>query len=143
MHASFDLFGDGKSVLKGGFGRFANLREVNPEVTASNRNNRTTTTWVWHDNNNNRNYDPGEVNFDPNGNDFRSITGVTDQVPNPDESQPFSDEWSVTFEREIIRRLGLQDHRDLREEFQPAADRGNLPAVFRLQHSHHEPRSRQ
>ncbi len=83
VHASFDLFGDGKSVLKGGFGRFANLREVNPEVTASNRNNRTTTTWVWHDNNNNRNYDPGEVNFDPNGSDFRSISGVTDQVPNP------------------------------------------------------------
>ncbi len=102
VHASFDLFGDGRSVLKGGFGRFANLREVNPEVTASNRNNRTTTTWIWRDLNNNRNYDVGEVNLDPNGPDFRSISGVTDQVPNPNEAQPMSDEWSVTFEREIV-----------------------------------------
>ena len=108
VHASFDLFGDGKSVLKGGFGRFANLREVNPEVTASNRNNRTTTTWVWRDLNNNRNFDQGEMNFDPNGADFRAITGVTDQVPNPDESQPFSDEWSVTFEREMFERWAIR-----------------------------------
>lgn len=108
VHASFDLFGDGKSVLKGGFGRFANLREVNPEVTASNRNNRTTTTWVWRDLNNNRNFDQGETNFDPNGPDFRSISGVTDQVPNPDESQPFSDEWSVTFEREVFDRWAFR-----------------------------------
>jgi hypothetical protein len=102
-HASFDVLGDGKSVLKGGFGRFANLREVNPEVTAANRNNRATTTWRWRDLNNNRDYDPGEVNLNPNEGDFLSISGVTDAVPNPDENQPMSDEWSVTFERELAR----------------------------------------
>ena len=63
--------GDGKSVLKGGWGRFVKLREVNPEVTAANRNNRATTTWVWRDLNNNRDYDAGEVDLDPNGPDFR------------------------------------------------------------------------
>jgi hypothetical protein len=102
VHAAFDLFGDGKSVIKGGFGRFVNLREVNPEVVTANRNNRATSTWIWRDLNNNRNYDRGEVNLDPNGGDFRGISGVTDAVPNPNENQPKSDEWSLTFERELV-----------------------------------------
>ena len=108
IHFALDLTGDGKSVLKGGYGMFVNLREVNPEVVTANRNNRTTTSWVWHDNNNNRLFDPGEVDFDPNGNDFRSISGVTDAVPNPNEVQPKSDEWSLTFEREVKRTWGLR-----------------------------------
>ncbi len=102
VHAAFDLFGDGKSVIKGGFGRFVNLREVNPEVVTANRNNRATSTWIWRDLDNDRNYDRGEVNLDPNGPDFRGISGVTDAVPNPDENQPKSDEWSLTFERELV-----------------------------------------
>jgi hypothetical protein len=102
VHAAFDLFGDGKSVIKGGFGRFVSLREVNPEVVTANRNNRATSTWTWRDLNNNRLYDRGEVNLDPNGPDFRGISGVTDAVPNPNENQPKSDEWSLTFERELV-----------------------------------------
>ena len=108
VHLAYDLLGDGKSVIKGGYGRFVNLREVNPEVVAANRNNRATSTWVWHDNNNNRDYDPGEVNLNPNEGDFRSIAGVTDAVPNPVEPQPKSDEWSLTFERELLRNVGLR-----------------------------------
>ena len=102
VHAAFDLFGDGKSVIKGGYGRFVNLREVNPEVVTANRNNRATSTWIWRDLNNNRSYDRGEVNLDPNGPDFRGISGVTDAVPNPNENQPKSDEYSLTFERELV-----------------------------------------
>ena len=102
VHAAYDLLGDGKSVIKGGFGRFASLREVNPDVVNANRNNRTASRFVWRDLNNNRNYDRGEVNLDPNGGDFRSISGVTDAVPNPNEDQPMSDEWSLTFERELV-----------------------------------------
>jgi hypothetical protein len=108
IHAAYDLFGDGKSVIKGGFGRFVSLREVNPEVVAANRNNRTTTTWVWHDNNNNRLYDRGEVDLNPNGLDFRAISGVTDAVPNPNENQPKSDEWSLTFERELVSNWAIR-----------------------------------
>jgi hypothetical protein len=108
LHAAYDLFGDGKSVIKGGYGRFVNLREVNPEVVTANRNNRATSTWVWRDLNNNRNYDRGEVNLDPNGPDFRAISGVTDAVPNPDEPQPKSDEFSGTFERELVANWGMR-----------------------------------
>src|SRR5687768_15794426 len=108
LHAAYDIFGDGKSVIKGGFGRFVNLREVNPEVVAANRNNRATSIWTWHDLNNNRNYDPGEVNLDPTGPDFRSISGVTDAVPNPNEPQPKSDEWSLTFERQLASNWAVR-----------------------------------
>jgi hypothetical protein len=108
LHFAYDLSGDGRSVIKGGYGRFVNLRDVNPEVVAANRNNRTTSTWVWHDLNNNRRYERGEVNLDPNGPDFRDISGVTDAVPNPNEPQPQSDEWSLTFEREIVSNWAVR-----------------------------------
>ena len=142
VHAAFDLFGDGKSVIKGGFGRFVNLREVNPEVVTANRNNRATSTWVWRDLNNNRNYDRGEVNLDPNGPDFRAISGVTDAVPNPNENQPKSDEWSLTFERELVSNWSCTSHRSVCQELQSAPAGGDLSALLGLQHSHHERGSR-
>jgi len=102
IHASWDIAGDGHTVLKGGYGRFDHLREISPELTATNRLNATTTTWDWHDLNNNRAYDAGEVNLDPNGLDFRSISGVTDAVPNANELQPKEDEWVVSLERQVV-----------------------------------------
>jgi hypothetical protein len=107
-HFALDLMGNGKSVLKGGYGMFVNLREVNPEIVAANRNNRQTTRWRWRDLNGNRNYDPGEVNLDPNGPDFLSISGVTNAILNPNEPQPKSDEWSLTFERELRGNWGIR-----------------------------------
>ncbi len=101
LHASWDISGDGHTVLKGGYGRFVQLRNLNPDVVATNRANGTTTTWNWHDLNGNRAYDPGEVNLDPNGPDFRSISGVTNAVPNPDELAPKEDEWVVSLERQF------------------------------------------
>ena len=103
VQGAFDVSGDGKSVLKAGFGRFANLRDISPELTRISKNNAQTITWTWHDLNNDKNYQPGEVNLDRNGLDFRSIAGVTNAVANPDEPQPKSDEWSLTFERELMK----------------------------------------
>ncbi len=108
LHAAYDLFGDGTTVVKGGFGRFANLRDLSPELTRVAKNNRQMITWTWHDLNNDKMYQPGEVNLDPNGPDFRSISGVTNTAPNPDEPQPKSDEWSLTVERQLPRNWAVR-----------------------------------
>jgi len=108
LHAAFDLFGNGKTVVKGGWGRFDYMREQIPELISTNRNNPTTTTWTWRDRNGNRNYDAGEVNLDPNGPDFQGLSGTTDAVPNPNEKQPRTDEFSLTLERELMANWGVR-----------------------------------
>ncbi len=108
IHFAYDLSGDGKTVLKGGFGRFANLRDLLPELTRVAKNNSQQTTWTWRDLNGNRDYNTGEVNLDPNGPDFQGIAGVTNTEINPDEPQPKSDEWSLTFERDLGRNLAVR-----------------------------------
>jgi len=108
LHAAFDLFGNGKTVVKGGWGRFDYMREQIPELISTNRNNPTTTTWTWRDRNGNRDYDAGEVNLDPNGPDFQGLSGTTDAVPNPNEKQPKTDEFSLTLERELMANWGVR-----------------------------------
>ena len=66
LHAAWDVTGDGRTVIKGGYGRFAALRQPNA-TTAVDPNKSVVTTYVWRDLNGNRNYDAGEVNLDPNG----------------------------------------------------------------------------
>jgi hypothetical protein len=111
VHAAFDIAGDGKTVIKGGYGRFNALRELQSDLTSINLNVPATTTWDWHDNNGNRLYEDGEVNLDPNGPDFRSVTGIggnVNGVVNPNEKQPKTDEFSVTLERELVANTALR-----------------------------------
>ena len=113
LHAAWDVTGDGKTMVKGGWGRFDHMRQHVPELDSADPNVRTVVTYSWRDLNGNRNYDPGEVNLDPNGPDFVSqsggIAGVSSiTLPNRDEREPKSDELSLSLERELMENFALR-----------------------------------
>jgi TonB dependent receptor-like, beta-barrel len=108
LHLSYDVTGDGKTVLKGGWARFNHMRDVQPEIDQHNRNVYTTMTFLWRDLNRNNTWDPGETNLDPNGSDFVSIAGYTAEIPNLDLKQPKADEFSLSIEREVMANMGLR-----------------------------------
>ncbi|MBI2835510.1 MAG: TonB-dependent receptor [Acidobacteria bacterium] len=107
LRAVYDVTGDGKTVVKGGWGRFHHMR-VTDEIQVVDRNVKSTTVYRWRDLNGNRLYDAGEVNLDPNGPDFisRGLLGLTgplaNGVINPKEEEPWTDEYTLQVERELM-----------------------------------------
>ncbi len=71
MHASYDISGDGKTLVKGGWGRFDHERQQVPELDAADAMVRTQVVYRWRDLNGNGRYDIGEVNLDPLGGRLR------------------------------------------------------------------------
>ena len=69
LRAVYDLTGDGKTSLKGGWGRYVRTRTVD-EIQQVDTLAPGSITYAWHDLNNNKLYDVGEVNLNPNGPDF-------------------------------------------------------------------------
>ena len=113
LHAAYDLSGDGKTVLKGGFGRFGFRREV----ALGARYDPSAITYgifAWRDLNRNNNWDPGETNRDPNGPDFVETLGTEFDdlppkfVPNPNEKQVIFDELTLSLEHELIANFSLR-----------------------------------
>jgi hypothetical protein len=113
LRAAYDITGDGRTVVKGGWGRYVRMRLFDHLQPMAN-NVISTAVYTWRDLNGNSDYDPGEVNLDPNGRDFRSLTltGTFSSgargIVNPDEQQPYTDEYSVQFERQLIRDLAVR-----------------------------------
>jgi hypothetical protein len=119
LHAAYDLTGDGKTVIKGGWGRYTHLRQLEPDVLRVAGNAIANAVFAWRDVNGNREYDPGEVNLDRNGPDFVETVGRFSQgtglpspppntVVNPDEKQPSYDELSLSLERELIPNVAVR-----------------------------------
>jgi hypothetical protein len=96
----------GKTVLKSTYGRYSYLVD---EYFARNfsKVNRTVATYTWRDRNGNKKYDFGEVNLDPNGPDFVSITGLASQNPNT-FALPHQDEVTASVERELTSTLSVR-----------------------------------
>ena len=114
LHFAYDLTGNGKTVLKGGWGRFDYIRTLQPDTTRLNRNTDAIAVYDWRDLNGNNDYDPGEVNLDPNGPDFVETFGnefnnpAPRAVPDPDGKQPKSDEFSLSLERELVSNFAVK-----------------------------------
>jgi hypothetical protein len=113
LSAAYDLSGDGRTVVKGGYGRFGFMREE-ALPRRYDPNSIGYAVFQWHDLNRNNAWEPGETNLDTNGPDFIESTGhefaaiAPNFVPNPDEKQVMYDEWSVNFERELMPNFGLR-----------------------------------
>jgi hypothetical protein len=124
LHAAYDLTGDGKTVLKGGWGRFVHMWNSD-EINMSNRDAFQTTTFKWHDLNGNGTLDPGEVDFNPNGPDFVSTSvlgasaAIANAVPNPNLKQPGSNEYSLSVERQLIPNFAVRVTGIYSKEFNP------------------------
>src|SRR5207248_2304634 len=108
LHAVWDLSSDGRTLIKGGWGRFDHQRQQVPELDSADAQVRTTVTYRWRDLNGNRNCDPGEVNLNTNGPDFLSQSGGSNTVPIGSELEPKSDELSLSLERELRQNFGLR-----------------------------------
>ena len=113
IRAAYDIAGDGKTVLKGGWGRYNRMRYAS-DLFLANKNTINQAVYRWRDLNGNKDYDPGEVNLDPNGPDFisRSISNVTGSltggIVNPNETQAYTDEFMIQAERELMRDFALR-----------------------------------
>jgi hypothetical protein len=113
VHAAFDVSGDGKTVIKGGWAAFSHQNFVD-ELVSLDGNAPGTARYRWRDLNGNRDYDPGEVNLDPRESDFITQSIIVG-VPNPSLVEPTSTEISASIERELVpnlavRVLGLYSH---------------------------------
>ncbi len=114
VHAAYDLAGDGKTVLKGGWGRYDHMRQIEPDAWRLAENNQAYGIFLWRDQNGDNDYTDGEVNRDPNGPDFVETAGaefeetVPKGVVNPNEKQFKQDEFSVSLERELIANFAVR-----------------------------------
>jgi carboxypeptidase family protein len=122
LHFALDVTGNGKTLVKGGWGRYMKGRWFE-EINTANRNVINTTVYTWHDLNNDHAYEPGEVNLNTNcsgaGCDFQSTTfsgqgaALANGIVNPNEKQAYTDEYMGQFEQEVgpafaVRLTGIE-----------------------------------
>jgi hypothetical protein len=97
----------GKAVVKATFGLY-NYILGDTYADAFNRNATANAVFTWHDLNGDKLYQPGEVNLDLNGTDFKSITAASNQILNPALKEPNTWETTASFERELAANMGLR-----------------------------------
>src|SRR5437867_1639493 len=112
VYATWDVTGDGKAAIKGGWGRFADWRNGN-HVLPLNPNVALQRVYRWVDLNGNGDYNPGEVNLDLNGPDFvqevgRGNAAIATTTPNPNQPGTKEDQFSISLERELLANFGFR-----------------------------------
>lgn len=113
LRGVLDLLGDGRSVIKGGWGRYYGTRESD-DIYLVAQNFLGATSFRWRDLNGNSDWDPGESNLALDGPDFllREVTGATgglaNAVINPDEKAPKTDEFMAQFEQQLAAGFAMR-----------------------------------
>ena len=115
LHAAYDLTGDGKTVVKGGWGRFYGSH-TQEELNPFNPNGVQAATFAWTDLNRNQRWDVGESNLNFNGPDFVTIQNIsssvlaaqTGLVDNPDLKARGDNEFTASVERELIPNFAIR-----------------------------------
>lgn len=113
LRAVLDLLGNGKSVIKGGWGRYYGTRESD-DIYIVAQNFLSSTSFRWRDLNGNSDWDPGESNLALDGPDFllREVTGATgglaNAVINLDEKAPKTDEFMAQYEQQFAAGFALR-----------------------------------
>jgi hypothetical protein len=107
LYFSWDVRGTGRTVVKGGWGRFYKQRFME-ENQFTNPFTAVTYTYRWRDLNGNRNYNAGEINLDPTGPDFISSSQAVSGVTNPDEKPTGSDQLALTFEHSLSQNFAVR-----------------------------------
>jgi hypothetical protein len=113
LHAAYDVFGTARTVVKGGWARYYHMRSSD-DLQIANKNTISQARYRWRDLNGNRDYDPGEVNLDPNGTDFidRTLRGIGSAfgggLINPDTTQRYQDELLVSIEQQLMADWALR-----------------------------------
>ena len=101
-----------RTIVKATFGRFVNGMD-DGFANAYNSMANVTMKFRWRDPNTNGDYDPGEVNLNPNlglsqGGDFISVTGLSSARLNPELRSPMTNEATLGVEREVMQNLGVR-----------------------------------
>ena len=113
---AYDLFGDGKTVLKSTYGWFNDDLGIREYAVTFSQNQPLNYVYRWRDLNGDRNYQPGEANLNPNGPDFLSISavggfgslGAGNTFVNPDMRLPYTHEATASIERELGNGLSVR-----------------------------------
>jgi carboxypeptidase family protein len=109
VYYSYDVTGNAKTVLKGGWGRFLNGR-TSDEVRLANPYQSATLTYRWHNPNNLpfNPFDSSQINLDPNGPDFVSTTAPALGTWNPNQKQAGTDQMVMQVERQLASNLAVR-----------------------------------
>ena len=100
---TYDLAGDGKTVVKASYGLFWHNPGPNVSADANPNQNNKSVTYTWNDRNGDRRYQAGEESANPTA---TTLAG-TIQL-DPDISQPYSHDVTLYVERQIAPSLGAR-----------------------------------